>query len=102
MKRFPSISFDLVSFEAATVDAKAVTATGTGKGRFTIHGVTLDVLIPLRISLDEGRRVVIEGEVPVQMSAYGVFPPKAMGVIAVDDRINVWVSLRARAVGRAE
>jgi polyisoprenoid-binding protein YceI len=68
----------------------------------TIRGVTLDVAFPLRISLDEGRRVVIEGEVPLKLSAYGVSPPKAMGVIAVEDTVKVWVSLRGRAVGRAE
>ena len=68
----------------------------------TIHGVAHDVAIPLRITVDESRRVRIEGETPLSLTDYGVTPPRKMGVIAVENQVKIWLSLRARATGRAE
>ena len=102
VERFPAVTFDLASYEATTVDPKTGASTGTGRGRFTMHGVAHDLAMPLRISLDEGRRVVIEGETPIRMSDYGVLPPKKMGLITVTDEARLWVSLRARSLGKAE
>lgn len=100
--RFPTIEFVLSSFQTTQVDAKAMTVSGTAKGKLTLHGVTKDVTVPLRFSVDESRRVVVEGETPVRMSDYGVSVPTKMGVLSVSNDAKIWLALRARAVGSAE
>jgi polyisoprenoid-binding protein YceI len=99
--KFPTLTFRLASFQAAQTDPKTLASTGTGRGTLTIHGVAREVSVPLRISVDDARRVVVEGEVTVRMTEFGVTPPRKV-VITVDDAVKVWVALRARATGAAE
>ena len=101
-KKFPAFEFELTSFEATSADSKALTSSGTAHGKMTIHGVTREIAFPLRVSVDESRRVVIEGEAPIRLTEYGITPPKKFGLIAVEDQIKLWVAIRARPAGRAE
>jgi polyisoprenoid-binding protein YceI len=100
--RFATMEFAMTSFQPGQVDAKAMTVTGTAVGKLTIHGVTRDISVPLRISVDESKRVVVEGEAPFKMSDFGVHVPPKMAVLKVHDDAKIWLALRARAVGPAE
>lgn len=97
----PTIRFDLTSIEPDAIDARAMTVTGTAVGTLTIAGNARDVRVPVQLSVDDGRRVVIEGEWTLTMSEYGVTPPSQLGMIEVEDEVRAWLSLRARSVGTA-
>ena len=59
------ILFEPVAFETGAVDAEARTVNGTVLGRMTIRGQTRDLRMPVRAHVDESRRLVLEGEVPI-------------------------------------
>jgi polyisoprenoid-binding protein YceI len=92
------IRFQLASVEPKDVDTRKMTATGTARGKMSIHGTTLDVAMPVRLSIDSARRLHIDGEMPLVMSAYGIEVPSQLGLISVTDEVRVWIALRARPV----
>ncbi|MFO0931818.1 MAG: YceI family protein [Planctomycetota bacterium] len=100
VERFPALAFHLASFTATSTDPRTLATTGTARGTLTVHGKSVDVSVPLRISVDDAKRVVVEGEVSVRLTDFGIPPPRKL-VITVDDELRVWVALRARAVGAA-
>lgn len=101
-ERYPEIVVRIVGFEPTSTDPTTKASAGTARLGLTVHGVSRDLAMPVRVSLDESRRVVVEGEATVRMTDFGVVPPRKMGFVSVDDAVRVWVSLRARAVGAAE
>jgi polyisoprenoid-binding protein YceI len=95
------IRFELASFKASAVDPKAMTAAGDATGRMTIRGVTRELVMPVKLSVDEGRRLRIEGEVRLKLTDFQVPVPSKLGVIGMQDEVKVWIALRARWAGRA-
>ena len=93
------ITFELTQLAAATVDATALTVTGTAHGRMTIRGVTHELAMPVRLHVDAGKRLVIEGECPLRLTDYAVPVPSQLGLINMQDEVKVWVALRARCLG---
>ena len=53
--------------------------------------------MPVTAQLDEARRLVIEGEAALALSDFGISAPRKLGLISMEDRVNVWIRLRARA-----
>ena len=51
----------------------------------------------VRARVDEARRLVVEGEMPLDLEDYGVPVPNQLGVVSMDPEVRVWVFLRARA-----
>jgi polyisoprenoid-binding protein YceI len=98
-EQHPEIRFDLTGFTPAKdgIDAGKMTVRGEGVGTMTIHGTARELRLPLQVSVDASRRVLIEGDAPLKMSDYGVAVPSQLGVINVQDEVKVWLSLRARA-----
>lgn len=92
------IRFELTSVEPKEVDAAKMRATGTAFGKMTIHGRTLDVSMPVRLSVDGARRLHVDGEMPLVMSEYGIEVPSQLGLISVTDEVKVWIALRAHPV----
>ncbi|MBM4063855.1 MAG: YceI family protein [Planctomycetes bacterium] len=93
----PEITFTIGRFEPVEVDAGQLTCAGTIAGQMTIRGKTRDVRMPVKISVDPSKRVVIEGQMPLLLSDYGVPVPSQMGgAIKMQDEVQVWVALRAR------
>ncbi len=92
----PEMTFRLLSFRPERVDARAERVVGVTHGQMTIHGVTREVDMPTSLSLDASRRLHVDGEMPLDMTAYGVTPPSKLGVINVDRMVKVWIRLRAR------
>jgi len=95
--RFECTGFTLDSPDA--VDAAAERLSGKVRGRLTMHGTTHELEMPVRVSVDAAKRVAIEGEVALAMSAYGIEPPSKLGLIKVEDQIKLWIALRARSLG---
>ncbi len=92
----PEIMFRLVSFTPQKVDAHAERVIGITHGQMSIKGTTRAVDMPTTLSLDESRRLHVDGEMPLDMTAYGIKPPSKLGVINVDRMVQVWIRLRAR------
>jgi polyisoprenoid-binding protein YceI len=102
VEQFKSLEFQWTAFEPGAVDAKAMTLSGNAKGKLTIRGVSKEVSMPVKVSVDASKRVAIEGELKIKLSEYGVVPPSQLGVIKVEDEVKVWIALRARLVGLAK
>jgi polyisoprenoid-binding protein YceI len=93
----PQIRFVVDKFEPTAVDAAKMTAKGTVRGRMTIRGKTRDVAMPVDVSVDPSKRVVVEGQMPLLLSDYEVPVPSQLGgTITMQDEVKVWVALRAR------
>lgn len=84
-----------------TVDAKALRTLGTVHGKLTIRGQTHELAMPVRLHVDDSRRVHAEGEAKVLLSAYGVPIPSQLGMIKMEDEVKIWIALQARSLGDA-
>lgn len=96
-ERHPTIEFHLDSFGAETIDVEGRRLSGEAKGRFTLRGVTHEVVMAVDAELDDAQRLVIEGEMPLRLSDYGVPVPSKLGMISMQDEVRVWIALRARS-----
>jgi polyisoprenoid-binding protein YceI len=97
----PQIRFEWTAFEAEAVDAQAMTVRGTARGRMSVRGVERDFAMPVRVAVDESRRVAIDGEAPLDLEDFGVPVPSKLGVISMQSEVTVWIALRLRAIGPA-
>jgi polyisoprenoid-binding protein YceI len=97
VERFERIAFVPTSFAVETVDAAARRVEGRVRGRMSIHGTEREIELAVRGHLDEGRRLVVEGEFPLLLSDFGVEAPNKLGLISMEDQVRVWIHLRARA-----
>jgi polyisoprenoid-binding protein YceI len=79
------------------VDVAARSVEGRVRGRMSIHGTEREIELAVRGHLDEARRLVVEGELPLLLSDYGVEAPSKLGLISMEDQVRVWIHLRARA-----
>ena len=95
--RFAELAFVPTGFATAEVNADELRLTGILRGELTIRGVTRSVRLDVRTHVDESRRLVVEGELPLRLGDYGIDVPDKLGVIKVDDEVRVWIHLRARA-----
>jgi polyisoprenoid-binding protein YceI len=99
--KHPEIQFDWASFDATSVDVKTEKVEGTARGTMTIRGVARPFAIPVRVSVDASRRVVIEGQTKVKLTDFQVPVPSQLGLISMEDEIVLWIALRARPAGAA-
>ncbi len=102
VEQHPLLEFELARFEPGEVDAAALRATGTAFGLMTIRGVTQDVSMPVRLSIDEARRLCVEGEVLLDLLRFEVPVPNKLGLITMENEVKVWISLRLRADPRSQ
>lgn len=96
-EHFDAIEFVPTAFEGALVDVAAQRVEGVVVGRMTIRGVTRDVRVPITGSVDSGRRLELAGETPLSLPDYEIPVPNQLGVISVDEEVQVWLRLRLRA-----
>lgn len=84
--RFPTATFKLTQpIPLPKVPAEGETIEATAQGRLMLHGVTRDVMIPLKGQLAGGRVVVI-GSLEIVFADYGIEQPRAILVLSVEDR----------------
>jgi len=87
--KFPEIVFvldesvDNVSYAATPYPVMA-------KGRLTIGGVTRGVIMPIRVSFYEDKKMTVDVEQQVKMTDYGITPPTALfGLIKTGNLISI-------------
>jgi polyisoprenoid-binding protein YceI len=98
----PELTFAVESFRPTRVDEAESVVEGSVLGQLGIRGVTHSLEMPVRVSVDASKRVLVEGETVVHLPDYGVPVPNKLGVIRMDPDVRVWISLRLRAVGGTE
>lgn len=98
----PEITYEIRGFEAAAVDATAMTVSGTVRGDMTIRGKTSQVSMPVRVSVDEARRLVVEGETSLALPDFDVPVPNKLGLISMNEDVRIWLSLKLRASAVAQ
>lgn len=92
----PRIEFELASFAPERVDAAAGKVTGRAHGRLRIRGVEREVELEVALALDDAHRLSIDGELELALPDYGVPVPSKLGLIRMEERVRVWLALRAR------
>ena len=97
----PQLRFTWTGVRDAQVDAAAQKLTAIALGKLAIKGVEREVAFPVRVSVDASKRVAIEGELEVAMKDWGVEPPSQLGMIRVENKLKLWIALRARSLGAA-
>ena len=101
VEEHPWIRFDLAGLTVSTSDPEARTYRGTAHGTFTIRGVTRELDVPVEISVDASRRLVVSGQATLELPDFGVEVPTVAGAISVEEQVKVWLSLRLRSLGDA-
>jgi len=101
VEQHATIEFELGRFEPGAIDAAALRASGTAHGRMTVRGVTQDVAMPVKLSIDDARRLLVEGEMTLDLTRFQVPLPNKLGLLTMEKDIRVWISLRLRANPRS-
>jgi len=97
VEHHPRIVFTPTGFSVGALDAAERTVEGSVRGRLSVHGVEREIEMQVRGHLDEARRLVIEGEMPLALPDYEVEVPSKLGLISMEKDVRVWIHLRARA-----
>lgn len=102
VEEHPEIVFELASFAPAELDLAAMKASGKARGKMTIRGVTQEVEMPVRVTVDDARRLCVEGEMMLDLERFQVPVPNKLGLISMEKEVKVWISLRLRANPKTE
>ncbi len=94
---FAGMTFVATRLTPHEIHAETQSLSGSLAGQMTIRGVTQEVSMDVTAHVDESRRLVIQGEMPLLLTDYAVPVPNKLGVISMDDEVRVWVHLRARS-----
>ena len=65
-----------------------------------MRGTERPFAMPVNATLDAGRRLLLEGEAPLSLPDFGVPVPSKLGLISMEEKVVVWIALRARLDGR--
>ncbi|MBL8695250.1 MAG: YceI family protein [Planctomycetes bacterium] len=98
----PNIRFEWLGFEPKSIEARGSKFAGDAKGKLTIRGVSREFVIPVQVSTDASHRLSISGQAKVRLPDYGVPVPSKLGLISMDEEVQIWLELRARWAGAAE
>lgn len=101
-KEHSKLVFEWTGFEADKVDVAAQKVTGKARGNLTLRGKSREVTMPVTVTVDASKRVGIEGELTILLTDFGIEPPSQLGMISVEDKLKLWISLRARTLGPVE
>jgi len=94
----PAIAFTLARFEADRdgIDVAGQRSSGVATGRMSIRGVERELRMPVKLHVDDGMRLCIEGQASVRLPDYGVPVPSQLGLINMQEEVQIWIALRAR------
>ena len=99
-RNHPNIEFTIARFEPSRTDIAREEVDGTIHGQMAIHGKVRDVQMPVTVRLDSSKRVLVEGQMPLKLTDYGIEVPSQLGgTIKMEDEVKVWIALRARGNG---
>jgi len=99
--RFKTFEFELESFRSTGASDDG-TATGEVSGTMTIHGTSRPFAMPIELRVDKSHRLVVQGSAPLSLPDYGVPVPNKLGLVKMEDDVQVWITLRARAGSEVE
>ena len=102
-KVHPEIRFTVQTFtpDDNGVDAAKLTVNGTVTGLMSIRGVEKPLSMPVLLTVEPSRRVMIEGQAKVHLPDYAVPVPDKV-VIRMEPDVTVWIALRARVAAGVE
>ncbi|HEY9248856.1 MAG TPA: YceI family protein, partial [Rariglobus sp.] len=101
----PEISFELVTL--GNVKTSGTTTTADAAGKFTLKGVTKDVVVPVKLTYladalekrtkpgNKGDLLVVRGELVIQRGDYGIQPGKN------EEKVSNEIKLTIAIVGSA-
>ncbi|HLQ38869.1 MAG TPA: YceI family protein, partial [Planctomycetota bacterium] len=94
----PEIVFQLTGFvpDQDGIDKTRRQVHGAVVGQMAIHGVTRELRMQVTLRVDDSQRLVLDGQVPLELSDYEITVPSQLGVISVNDEVKLWIALRAR------
>jgi polyisoprenoid-binding protein YceI len=93
VKRYPTVVFRSKRITGA--DAAGAAARLTVAGDLSLHGVTREVVVPVRVAL-EGDALTADGTVTIRQSDFGIQPVTAAGgTIRVKDALEISFRIRA-------
>jgi polyisoprenoid-binding protein YceI len=95
--KFSELLFEPTRFSADVLSADTQVVEGTITGMLTLRGSTREVAMQVKAHVDDSRRLVIEGEMPLVLDDYQIPVPSKLGVISMEKQVRVWINLRARA-----
>jgi polyisoprenoid-binding protein YceI len=101
-KEHGKLVFEWTGFEPDKVDVAGQKVTGKARGNLTLRGKSREVTMPVTVTVDASKRVGIEGELTILLTDFGIEPPSQLGMISVEDKLKLWISLRARTLGPVE
>ena len=84
--QFPAASFELTQpIQLTSPPAAGAELDVQAVGNLTLHGVTKEVMIPLKVRWS-GDVIDIAGQAPIVLADYGIDPPSIGGFVSVDDK----------------
>lgn len=99
--KYPEISFELKSLEDLKKDGASATANAVGT--FTLHGVSKEITVPVKVTYlpgrlkdrmpnAEGDLLVIRSEFTIQRGDYGIQPGQAEDKVASEIKITLAIA----------
>ena len=97
------IAFTVQSFtpDENGIDRQKMTVRGSVSGTMRIRGVEKPLTMPVTISVDASRRLLIEGQSKVHLPDFAVPVPDKV-VISMQPDVVIWIALRARMAAGGE
>ena len=92
--RHPGIHFQSTAVTAARRDGDAVLLDLHGK--LSIHGVTREITVPVRVTFDADR-LQASGSTKLRQTDFGIKPISKAGIVKVKDELDVSWRLVARS-----
>jgi hypothetical protein len=98
---FPAIEWEVESVTGLTGPAKAGTFDIQATGPMTLHGVTKDLTIPVKLVIDKSGRITAESAFSISLEGWGIDRPTLL-FIAIDDNIPIRVRMTFPGAGKFE
>lgn len=83
--KFPNATFVLTKpIDLGSLPSDGTSVSATAGGKFTLHGITRDVEVPIQAQR-RGGVIAVSGSLPVIFSDYGFKGPSVVGFVTVND-----------------
>ncbi|MEW6741542.1 MAG: YceI family protein [Planctomycetota bacterium] len=97
--KYPEIRFTLSSVKEALPAPDGSSLRAVAVGVFEVHGNQHTAEVPVSLTKQPGRRLLLEGRCALRMTDFGIEPPTALaGLIKTRDDVTVRVRIVAEAV----
>ena len=88
-EKFPQITF-VITDPIANIPYGIKPFSTTAKGQLSIAGKTKMIIMPIKITISEDKKILVSGTHQIKMTEYGIDPPTAiMGMLKTGDAITI-------------